>query len=404
MKILHIVPSISPAMGGPTEVVINLISALRKLGVDSEIATTNDDGAGVLDVALGERTLYRGVPCWFFPRSRLRKRQYIFSGALTSWLWKNIPRYDMVDIHYLFTYSSTCAAWICRRRGVPYTLRTIGQLAPWSLRQSSFRKRVYSQIIERKNLGGASAIHCTSAGEAEDVAHYGVKTPLVIIPLGVQKANPPADSRKALRARCGIAENVPLVLFLSRIHPKKRVELLLEALRRIRSSGSNAELVIAGDGAPEYEASLKQLAERLGVRAQTHFLGFVGGAEKDLVLGGADVFALPSHSENFGIAVAEALAAALPVVITPEIQIAPDVDAYRAGLVVLGTAEDFARALLELLGDANRRTEIGKNGLKLVDAVYSWDLSAKQCAAVYRKVIDGSARRQTSSKEQIRTL
>ncbi len=398
MKILHIVPSLSAEMGGPTEVVINLVHSLRELGVESEIATTNDDVDSVLSVPLGVRTDFRGVPCWFFPRSALRKRQYIFSWEMTSWLWQNVTRYDMLDIHYLFTYSSTCAAAICRARGRPYTLRTIGQLAPWSLSQSAFRKRLYTALIEKYNLNRAGAIHCTTPGEAEDVRRYGVKAPTVVIPLGVTLPAAHPESRAELRRRCGVGPDVPLILFLSRIHPKKRVELLLETLRLLRAKGSPVELAVVGRGEPEYEESLKRLAVELEISAQTHWLGFLQGRDKEIALAGADVFALPSYSENFGIAVAEALAARLPAVITPEIQIAPDLESFDAGMVVPGTAESFAGAIEALLSAPARRAELAKNGLRLVEAKYSWKLAAEHCFGVYSGIIGRHRSHESSSK------
>jgi glycosyltransferase involved in cell wall biosynthesis len=169
MKVLHVIPSISPKLGGPTQVVINLVRALRSEGIDAEIATTNDDEGLLLDVPLSERVEYQGLPVWFFsPAARIKA--FLPSPGFTQWLWENIKNYDILDNHYLFSYLPSCAAIFAQWQQVPYTVRIMGQLTPWALAQSQLKKQVYSTLIERRNLNNAAAIHCTSVGEMEDFA------------------------------------------------------------------------------------------------------------------------------------------------------------------------------------------------------------------------------------------
>jgi glycosyltransferase involved in cell wall biosynthesis len=392
MKVLHVIPSISASHGGPTQVVLNLVHALRSCGVDTEIATTNDDGSGILDLPLHQRIEYAGVPVWILPRFSPPLKEFIFSPALTGWLWTHIPQYDILDNHYLFSYAPTCAGAIARWYKVPYTVRVMGQLHPWALQQSHLKKHIYSTLIERHNLNRAAAIHCTSSGEAENVRQFGIHSPTAVIPLG---ATPPVeipDAPALLRMTYALPDNAQVILFLSRLHYKKRPDVLLRALPPLLEKHRHTYVILAGTGEPEYEAELKWLARELGLAERVIMPGFVTGTAKDLLLQGADLFVLPSFSENFGIAVAEAMAAGLPAIVTSGVQIAPDIEAARAGLVIDGEqtslAEPLGAAIESLLQNPGLRQELGDNGKRLARERYSWDAIAHVLADVYQSIIN----------------
>jgi glycosyltransferase involved in cell wall biosynthesis len=354
--------------------------------VEAEIATTNDNGAGVLDVPLNQRIEYEQVPVWFFPRFLPPMKQFIFSSELTGWLWQNVRDYDLVNTHYLFSYASTCAGAIARRQRVPYLVRTIGQLAPWALAQSRLKKQVYASIIERHNLNCAAAIHCTSAGEAEDVRKFGISTPTVTLPLGVEMPKIWPNAQQELRQVYGIAPETPVVLFFSRLHYKKRPDLLLYALSRLAAQNQEFHLILAGSGESDYLSYLTDLVSSLGLQSRTTMTGFVTGKAKDMLLQGSDLFVLPSFSENFGIAIAEAMAAGLPVIITPDIQIAPEIAAEKAGLIVEGDVEAVENAIAQLLADRHLRHQLGENGKRLVSSRYCWNAIAQKLASAYTAI------------------
>lgn len=388
MKVLHVIPSVSPTLGGPTQVVLNLVKALRECNIEAEIVTTNDHGATLLDVPLYQLTEYEQVPVWFLPRFSPPLKEYIFSSAITQWLWQNIRNYDILDNHYLFSYASTCAGAIARWQKVPYTVRTMGQLSPWALAQSQRKKQVYNLLIERHNLNGAAVIHCTSEGEAADVRNFGIKTPTVTLPLGVNQPVTLPDAKQKICEMYQISPTTPIVLFLSRLHYKKRPDLLIRSLSKLAITQSNFHLILAGTGEPEYLHYLQNLVLDSGLTAQTTFSGFVTGKDKDLLLQGSDIFVLPSFSENFGIAVAEALSHGLPVIITPDIQIAPEIFTANAGLIVPGEEEAIANAIAQLLSTPEQRYQLGENGKNLVKHHYSWNAIAYQLTEVYRTIIE----------------
>jgi len=395
MKILHVIPSISPGLGGPTQVVLNLVSALRQFNINAEIVTTNDDGGQLLDVPLNQRVEFysqdseQPVPVWFLPRFTPPFKEFIFSPALAGWLWKHLSNYDVIDNHYLFSYAPSCAAAIARWKGVPYTVRTMGQLSSWALSQSKLRKQIYTSLIERRNLKHAAAIQCTTPEEAQDVRNFGIHTPIVTLPLGVHLPSGLSDPKMQLRKQYNLSKNVPIILFLSRLHHKKRPELLLESLSLLQAQGHHFHLILAGSGMPDYLSYLKNLSTSLGLDHCVSFPGLVIDKEKDLLLQGSDLFVLPSFSENFGIAVAEALAAGLPVVITPGVQIASDIATAKAGLIVPGEVEPLVASITKLLVSPQLRDELGQNGQRLAKERYSWKAITQNLIPVYEALASG---------------
>ncbi|WP_017303904.1 glycosyltransferase [Spirulina subsalsa] len=393
-KILHVIPSLSPLRGGPTAVALNLVRALRDRGVEAEITATNDHGPGVLEVPLGERVDYEGVPVWFFPRfsspfsqvSLGGDRGFLFSLAWTRWLWQNLHHYDVLDLHYLFSYGSSCAGAIARQQKIPYTVRSMGQLAPWALAQSRRKKQMYAQLLERRNLNQAAAVHCTSPGEVEDVRNFGITAPTLTLPLGVESPPLWPDAPEKLRQTYNIPPETPIILFLSRLHYKKRPELLLEALHHL-APRPPFHLLLAGSGDEDYVNQIKQQVRDLQLQDCTTFTGFVTGEAKQLLLQGSDLFVLPSFSENFGIAVAEAMAHGLPVIVTPEVQIAPDIIQGNTGRVVSGAVEPWASAIAELLASPTLRQTLGANGRHLGQSRYSWQAIAESLLTAYHAII-----------------
>lgn len=387
MRVLHVLPTLSLKQGGPTQAALNFVRNLQKNGVDAEIATTNDDGERVLDIPLHQRIDYHNAPVQFFPRMA-RMKEFLPSRSLTQWLWTHSQNYDVIHTHYLFSYAPTMAMGIARQKRIPYIARTIGQLTPWALAQGRLKKQVYSTLIERHNLNHAAAVHCTATGEATDVEQFGVNASKFILPLGVNAIPPTSGSAHQLRDRYKVPADVPIILFLSRLHYKKRPDLLIQAVRELVNYKQSCHLILAGTGEAEYIKELQELVESCKLTAHISFAGFVSGSDKDLLLQGADIFALPSFSENFGIAIAEAMAAGLPVVVTPGIQISPEIKQAKAGLVIDDNVESLTHGLSTLISNPELRAKLGNNGQTLVAERYSWRAIAQQLTDVYTTIIE----------------
>ena len=392
MRVLHVIPSISPLRGGPSRAVIEMVAALRLQEVDAAILTTNYHGPGLHpDLVTGRWQQHQWVPVLAFPRWSppvAALREFAISPWLSFWLARHLKDYDLLHIHALFSYPSTTAMAQARWAGVPYILRSIGQLSPWSLAQSRGRKRLMLRLIERRNLQRAAALHFTTVAERDEAAALGLAPPSLVLPLGVRGPEPAAA---AAGGRDGAA---PVrFLFLSRLHPKKRLENLLDALALLQRLRPDApwELAIAGEGEPRYVAGLQERSRRLGLGSRCRWLGFVEGEAKWQLLQAADWYVLPSAAENFGIAAVEALAAGTPVILSPEVAVAADVERCGAGLVCGSDPE----ALTLALGQALERPSLSMraSALNLAQMDFSWSTIALQLRDAYRQLLTSPAGR-----------
>jgi glycosyltransferase involved in cell wall biosynthesis len=179
-----------------------------------------------------------------------------------------------------------------------------------------------------------------------------------------------------------------IVLFLSRLDPKKGIDLLLRAFARVRTQVPNASLVVAGSGDDEFVNCLKADAVSLGISADVLWPGFLLDGEKYAALADADVFVLPSYSENFGIAAAEAMAAGLPVVVSQQVGIHRDIAEARAGIVVPCRVEDLASALTRLLTDSTLRQSTGQRAREFARQRYSSDVITRKLVGVYNRILN----------------
>lgn len=392
MKVLHIIPSVAAVRGGPSQAVIEMVRGLRSQDVDAEIVTTNDNGKDLLNVPLYELTdrlgEYANVPIRFFPRFSPNinaVREFAFSGALTTWLWQHVTEYDLVHVHAIFSYASTIAMAIARIKNVPYITRPLGQLCEWSLQQSKLRKQIYLNVIERSNLLHSKSLHFTAEQEKTEFNQLGLNIPNFILPHGVYVPTPILDAKMQVRKILHIPDQRPIILFMSRIHPKKGLEYLISALGKLKES--NFVLVIAGSGAPDYINQIKDLLETYDICDRTHMIGFVKSETKNLYLQGADIFALTSHSENFGIAAIEALAAGTPVLITDGVAIAPMVKEQAIGYVTKLDVEAIASIIQEFFDHPDIARQKGDRATLYIAEHYSWAKITRRLMAAYENLL-----------------
>jgi glycosyltransferase involved in cell wall biosynthesis len=360
-----------------------MCEALNRItGLAVEIATTDADGAGpplTLD-SLPQTS----VPIHLFRRTWSERWKY--SHGLGTWLARHAADYDLLHVHSVWNYpiAATCRA--ARRASVPVILRPCGMLSEYSRQRSSWQKALYWRLIEHRNLIGVRCFHATSRAEAEEVSGLGFTGETAVIPQGVEEAAWSTAVRPdRLRERCGpAAHNRPVLLFLSRLHPKKGlVDLLLPALARLRD---DAFLAIAGgsdEHAPRHADDVRHTVQRLGLAGRVAFLGAVTPAQRWELLDGADLFVLPSHSENFGIVVGEAMARGVPVVVSDAVQSCEHVTAAGAGRVVPLDVAALAAAVDELLADPAGRIEMGRRGRFHAEKHFAWPAIAARIAKVY---------------------
>ena len=248
-------------------------------------------------------------------------------------------------------------------------------------------KRLSFRFIERRILQNAAAIHYTSEQEWREAEETGLTTRAAVIPLGIDTAQfdvLPTAGR--FYEEFPVARDRQIILFLSRLDRKKGLDLLLPAFAEVRRQHPAALLAIAGDGDEGFINELHALAERLGIPEQLVWLGFFSAQDKLSAMAAAAIFALPSYSENFGIALVEALAAGLPCVLSDHIGIAPDIKTSNAGLVTSCDVASLTSALQRLLKDAALRVQIGANAKRLAQQRYSLEAMTRSLIELYESV------------------
>jgi glycosyltransferase involved in cell wall biosynthesis len=391
MRVLFVIPSVAPVRGGPSQAVLETVKALQIQGMDVEIVTTNDNGQDLLDVPLQQRTIYQDVPVWFFPRYSpdfAPVREFAFSSEFTKWLWHSISKYDLIHVHAIFSYTSTVAMSIARLKKIPFIISPFGMLCTWSLQQSYREKQIYLNLIERSNLNHATAIHFTAPSEQQEAEVLQLKAPSFILPHGLDAQEILPNARQLLREKLNLPTHQKIILFFSRLHHKKGLKFLIPALAQFLDR--DFSFVIAGSGESEFVREIESLLDSHHLKERSHLVGFVSGVEKEILLQGADLFALTSYSENFGIAVLEALRAGTPALVTPGIALASVVEANQVGYV---SGELSVEAISLQLKESFDQSEseplvrdMSDRACKLIAESYTWKSIAKQLVETYSEI------------------
>ncbi|MBB4070366.1 glycosyltransferase involved in cell wall biosynthesis [Salinibacter ruber] len=280
----------------------------------------------------------------------------------------------LIHDHGIWLPTNVTAATVARTRGVPLVISTRGMLTDWALQHNRWKKRLAWWAYQKHVLGQAALFHVTSQEEVDVLRDLGFDQPAAVIPNGVSLPE------LSLSSESPHTEN--RVLFLSRIHPKKGLPMLIDAWSEVDPENWQLELVGPSEGG--HREDLERQVRRLGLGDAVRFPGPVSDDEKWDVYRRADLFVLPTHSENFGIVVAEALAAGVPVITTTGAPWA-DLEAHDCGWWVDPNSESIACALAQAtaLTDA-KRTEMGQRGRRLVEDKYSWSGAADKMIEAYR--------------------
>jgi glycosyltransferase involved in cell wall biosynthesis len=373
--------------------VLGLSQALAAQGVEVTILTTpvnGDAGQPPLEVPLNRPIEQEGYQIRYFPCSPCSPfRRYKFSLPLLQWLSRHANEFDLAHIHALFSPVSTAAAAIARSQKLPYILRPLGTLDPADLQKKRHLKQLYAILFERANIAQAAAIHFTSDQEAKISHRFGAATQDLVIPLGVTPSVfVPALSRYAC----------PTLLFMSRLDRKKGLDLLLPALEQLTVEGLEFHWILAGSNAqdPAYEQQIQAQIQASPLAGRTTIAGFVSGAAKTALLQQADLFVLPSYYENFGIAVAEAMAAGIPVVISDQVHIWPQVQQSQAGWICSCNVNALVEQLRIAIQSSEERIQRGKNARAYAIEHFSWEAIAQQTVTAYQQILCSSAHNASS--------
>ena len=378
MRVLHVIPSLWQGDGGPSSALRAMERALAAQGVTVETATTDDAGPGARALRAGSGPVHEdGVTRRYFAK---RSDVYKWSPGFARWISRAARNYDLLHLHALFSFTTTAASQAARRDAIPYVVRPLGTLDEWGLRhRRPWLKKLSMRMIEMPLLRSAAAVHFTSDEEARQASALRIDWRASVIPLGIAMPPPAA-------ARTSASDGAVRALYLSRLAPKKNVEGLLDAMSIVQDDLPQMHLTIAGNGDAAYVQSLRERADALGLGERLRWLGHVDGQVKRRAFEQADFFVLASHSENFGIAAAEALAHGLPCLLGEGVAIARDVVDAGAGLSVAPSAEAIA-AGLRLMMPPTARAPMRPAAVRLARERYSLDAMGARLKQLYTDIL-----------------
>jgi glycosyltransferase involved in cell wall biosynthesis len=383
LKVLHVIPSVSPRDGGPARALGIIECALTEIGVAVTTLTTDHDLQPRRQSCVAESNGARRI----YARKWLTR--YKVAPGLVPQLMQAVAKHDVVHIHGLFSFAPTAATWVARRQRVPYVVRPLGALSHYGLSvRRRYLKALSMALIEGPMLRHAAAVHFTSRAEMEEAEALGLRVKGVVVPLGVEAESGPPAAPFAHAALAGRR----VILFLSRLDPKKNLEALIDAMALSPMLKSSCALIIAGTGESGYVASLQAKAAAAGLSDRIVWLGHVEGAQKRAAFATANVFVLPSFSENFGIAAIEALLAGVPCVLGEGVAIANEIEKAGGGLAITPEPDAISRALECIVGNEGLRSSMGARGAEFASREYSASTMTRRLLALYEEVRKCNAR------------
>jgi glycosyltransferase involved in cell wall biosynthesis len=388
MKVLHVIASLATRYGGPSKACLEMARAAADLGHEVSIYTTNVDGPTELNVPTDSSVTEDGVEVRYFPIQL--PRFWAFSIPLAKALRQTVKEYDIVHIHSLYLFHNAAAGHYCREYSVPYLIRPHGTLDPFLFERHRLRKIIMELLFERKNIKCAAAIHFTTEEEKRLAEPYTFGTPGIVVPHGLDLAeyqNLPASG--AFKSQYPETNGKKIILFFGRINFKKGLDILARAYSMVARSRDDVHLVIAGPDNEGFGEKVRGWLSDEGVLERVTFTGMLKGLDKLVAMRDAEMFVLPSYSENFGIAVVEAMACGIPVIISDKVNIWREVEQGRAGKVTPCNVERFAEAMVDLIEAPKEAKLMGENGKVLVRDRFQWSKIAFALEAAYRSILSG---------------
>lgn len=371
---LHVVANADMNSGGEGLAALRYAASIARAGCAVTLLSKHVSG-GDVSVPHGKGS--------FIPQAAPARRQLLIELFAQYRFMQRLceqKKVDLIHLHGMWSPFLAVAALVARRKSIPLVISPHGCLEPWALGYKHRKKWLALKTYQGAILRSAALFVATANQELESIRKLGLHQAVAVIPNGVDIGPPPY--------RVDPHEGVKTLLFLSRVHPKKGLHDLVEAWARVRQPGWR--IVIAGGDEEGYRAKVEALIRAKGLEADFEFVGFVDGARKQACFDAADIFVLPTYSENFGIAVAEALANELPVITTMG---APwqDLLEHRCGWWVAPGVVGVSGALTEALAcDSDELRQMGQRGRQLVLDKFSWDKIGATALDVSEWLLDKS--------------
>ncbi|HEX8493355.1 MAG TPA: glycosyltransferase [Pyrinomonadaceae bacterium] len=388
LTVAVLVDSIAARYGGPSYSVRRLWQSALKLGISVIVHST--DSFQVRE-SVEDRQLWQPLDCRRWPTVGMKALGY--SSKMASGVKSSLTGgSSVISQHGLWLHYGRVAKNVGRNNKIPVIIHPHGMLEPWALRRSSWKKRMTGRLWEFENLQRAACLRVTSTDELQSVRSFGLKNPVALIPNGIDVEDyaslPTTDKAEALLP---LLKGKRVLLFLSRVHPKKGLPMLLKAWHALGAERLDWTLAIAGPDQHGHASELRQLMEELGLSESVVFLGALFGEQKRAAYALSELFILPSFSENFGIAVAEALAAGLPVVTTSGTPW-KNLRERGCGWCADATVERMTETLRDALSLSKRElVEMGAKGREWMRRDFAWERLAAQMVEACEWTLGGGS-------------
>lgn len=378
LRILHIIPGLDPGSGGPALALKGMVKAQKDIGLKPVVYTALEENANRLYIDELQAMSIEVALCEPVT-GPLKRHQEIHPMAM-----RLMKKSDVAHLHGLWEEVLYAGAKAARKHKIPYIIRPCGMLDPWSLTQGRLKKRLYYFFRLRKMLEDAQGIHYTSGIEREKTEQLSFKTPGFVVPNGLDwEEYRHLPKRGWLRQSLGIRDNQLILLFLGRLHEKKGVHRLITAFQELNDTG--VSLVIVGEGESSYTQRLRHMVRSGSGSDRIYFTGQKTGADKLAAIVDSDLFVLPSAQENFGIAVAEAMACGVPVLISDQVNIHGEISKAGAGEVFPLTNRALVNTLRRWVNDPARRLRARENARDFARQ-YDWRRMVVRLSKIYERI------------------
>lgn len=371
MRTIHVVSSISEEAAGPSYSVVRLCKALIAEGRDVTLAVL--EGAPMASPLRFVKGFPLGVgPC------RLGRSPEMFRWLSEQASSRSV---DIIHSHGLWMMPNVYPGMVAEQHNLPLVISPRGMLSAWAVQNGSVVKRLFWPLVQRPALSAAACFHATAKSEYEDIRRMGFRQPVAVIPNGIDIPDDVVKQRDGLRT----------LLFLGRVHPKKGLDILLPAWKAVQDGFPDWRLSIAGPDNGGHLAQMQHLAQRLQLK-RIEFVGAVRGKAKWDTYRNADLFVLPTYSENFGMTVAEALVSGVPAIVSKGAPWA-GLEKKSAGWWIDIGLDPLVRCLEDALAQVPvALTDMGQRGRNWMQEEFSWDRLGQQMDETYRWLLNGGSK------------
>ena len=402
MRILHVTPCYEPAweQGGVVTAISTLCRHMASHGADVHVYTTNLNPPHRLDVQTNRELDVGGVRVTYFEATHAFGT--FLSRSLTTACLANIKRFDIVHVASFWNYPAIPAFAACIGNGVPFVISPHGALLYYTgstpqLRNIKWwRIFLWQNLINDPSFRAAAALHFAAELEERACLKRFKAARTFVVPNALELPLRDDRPRDEIRSTFGLPREGFLISYVGRLAEGKAIDILVRGVALARRAGLPIALAFANPSAPKMERTLKDLARDLGIAEHVYFLGFISAEVRDRLLSATDCVSLATTGDNFGYTAVEALAIGVPILVSENVGIAPQVIDANAGLLVSVSPEGISDGLTRILADESTRERMGRAARKLAENAYSAPVVAGAMLDEYRAIVAARGRRKVS--------